>query len=144
MTYWRLFYHLVWGTKDRIDLIDDQRGEVMRKAFAAVSTDQDVLIHSIGWMPNHVHLAVSIPPKIAVAEFAQNLKGASSFRINQAGGNAFKWQPGYGVVSFNERLLPTVITYIGNQRTHHAEATLIPSLERLSLTEDPEKPRRQS
>jgi len=139
--YWRLFYHLVWGTKDRLELIDHERAEVMRNAFAAVSTDHGVFIHAIGWMPDHVHLAVSIPPKIAVADYSQSLKGTSSFRINQAGGNAFKWQPGYGVITFNERLLPTVSEYIENQQEHHDRKSLIPALERL---DQPDTPRGRS
>ena len=143
MTYWRLFYHFAWGTKNRVETINEQRFEIARGTFAAVCTSHDVLIHAIGWMPDHIHLAVSIPPKVAIADVAQQLKGTSSFRINEAGGDTFAWQPGYGVVSFNERLLPTVIEYIEHQREHHARKSLIPALERLHIPETPKPSGRQ-
>ncbi len=130
MTYWRLFYHVVWGTKDRLPLLDDERGKLLRQAFVEVAGERETLIHAIGWMPDHVHLAVSIPPKVAVSDVVQRLKGVSSHRVNQSGGDAFKWQEDYGIVSFSESTLPTVAAYIQNQRAHHTDNTLISALER--------------
>jgi putative transposase len=125
----------VWGTKDRLSLLDDERGTTLRQALIEVAGEQEVLMHAVGWMPDHVHLAVSIPPKLSVSDIAQRFKGVSSYRFNQVGGDAFKWQQGYGAISFSESKLPTVIAYIENQRTHHAERTLIPALERFRQLE---------
>jgi len=96
-----------------------------------VAGGHDCLIHAIGWMPDHVHLTLSIPPRVAIADLSQRLKGTSSRRINEHGGNAFAWQSGYGVISLSESKLPIVIDYIDNQPTHHADRTLVPALERM-------------
>jgi putative transposase len=88
-------------------------------------------------MPDHLHLAVSIPPKIAVADFIGQIKGSSSFRINKQDANAeqrgFRWQTEYGALTFGERSLATVVAYVENQATHHASHTLWPSFERLDI-----------
>jgi putative transposase len=75
-------------------------------------------------MPDHVHLACSIPPSLSIADAVKRLKGSSSHRLNQstfaAGDVTFGWQSEYGVYSFTERVLPDVVAYIQNQEARHA------------------------
>jgi putative transposase len=80
-------------------------------------------------MDDHIHMAVSIPPSMAVATAVQRLKGASSRELNEEFGGAFGWQGEYSVDSFSERHLDRVIAYVENQRRHHAEGKLWPSIE---------------
>jgi putative transposase len=138
MTYWRLFYHLVWGTKSREPLIDDDRAVVIERSIRVVCHEAGVILHAIGGMPDHRHLAVSIPPRLAIAEFMRRAKGESSHLLNHSagreGGDWFAWQPEYGAISFGEGPLPRVIAYIQNQAEHHASNTLWPSFE---LTDRP-------
>jgi len=86
-------------------------------------------------MPDHVHLAVSIPPSLAVATVVARLKGSSSHLINHAeskGDQTFVWQPEYGVVSFGEKQLPDVVAYIEHQPERHASRRLWDRVERIS------------
>jgi len=79
-----------------------------------------------------VHLVAAIPPKIAVAKFIGQLKGAASTRFNKSGireGPIF-WQHGYGVFSFDRKRLPNYIAYVERQKEHHRQDTVIPILER--------------
>src|SRR5262245_44861953 len=75
-------------------------------------------------MPDHIHVVVSIPPRIAISAFVQQLKGESSHLLNHGvgreGQDLFRWQSQYGVVSFGERSLTDVVAYVQNQRTHHS------------------------
>src|SRR5688500_18442680 len=84
-------------------------------------------------MEDHVHVAVSIPPRTAISAFIKQLKGESSHLLNHAAGQDgqdwFHWQPQYGVLSFGERSLPKVIDYVQNQRAHHAADRLWPLFE---------------
>ena len=124
MSYWRLFYHIVWATKDREPHLTEPRVGLLARSIQAICTDERVLLHAIGGMPDHIHIAVSIPPRIAIAEFVRQLKGATSRRFNTTAAAAnlehFDWQPEYGVLSFSEDSLPTIVSYIDNQRAHHA------------------------
>lgn len=121
MSYWRLFYHVVWGTKNRLELIDpawekDLYGYIWGKATAL-----ECIPHAIGGMPDHIHVVISIPPKVSIAILIGQLKGASSHHINKnftAG--SFGWQAEYGVFSFSEKALPKIVDYVNNQKKHHA------------------------
>jgi putative transposase len=85
-------------------------------------------------MPDHIHVVISIPPKVAVAKLIGQLKGASSHHINDKYANgSFAWQAEYGVVSFSEKALPTIMKYVKNQKEHHAQNTVKETLENLSL-----------
>jgi putative transposase len=74
-------------------------------------------------MPDHVHLAVSVPPSLSVSTFVSRIKGSSSHLIRHAeqGANPdFSWQAEYGVLSFGDKQLPDVIRYIEDQPSRHA------------------------
>ena len=95
-------------------------------------------------MKDHVHLVLSIPPKISVSNFMGYLKGKSSLMIfdNHANlkykfGNRKFWAEGYYVstVGLNEA---TIVKYVQDQEKVDV------ALDRLSVKEyeDPfEKPR---
>ena len=79
MSFWRLYYHLIWATYQREPLLMD---DVERQAYGAIlnkAKDLDCIVHAIGGVDDHLHLALSIPPKQAVAEVIRQLKGASAY-----------------------------------------------------------------
>ncbi len=134
MSYWRLYYHFVWGTKKRLPFITPEIQTQLYASIAAKAQDMEAMIHAIGGIEDHVHLAVSVPPKIAVARFIGEVKGSSSHFANHVLQLDFKflWQDEYGVLSFGTKNLPFVVNYIRNQRQHHAENKLHPDLERVN------------
>jgi putative transposase len=67
MPYWKLHYHFIWSTKNRLQLIDSIIEPELYRAIAAKAKDMGGLVHALGGIEDHVHLAVSIPPKIAPA-----------------------------------------------------------------------------
>ena len=94
--------------------------------------DLGCLIHAIGGIEDHIHLAITIPPKLAVSDVIGQLKGASSYYVNhqpQAKGT-FRWQTGYGALTFGDRSMQTVVAYIHNQNVHHRQKSTIPVYER--------------
>jgi putative transposase len=116
-------------------LIDDERAVKVRTSIIAVAHEYKALIHAVGVMPDHIHVAVSIPPSVTVSNVVQGMKGRSSFLINRSrstGQDDFGWQREFGIVSFSERSLPDVVAYVENQRQHHAEGTIRSYLERAS------------
>ena len=130
MSYWRLFYHIVWSTKDRQPWLDpawekDLYGYLWGKAIAL-----ECIPHAINGMPDHLHIVLSIPPRLAVATVIGQLKGASSHHINElylAG--KFVWQEEYSVFSISESALDKVVRYVTNQKQNHADRSLIAQLE---------------
>lgn len=133
MPYWRLFYHFVWGTKNREPLIAPEWEDSLHNAIAAKATELGAFVHAVGGIEDHVHLVVSVPPKIALSTFIGQVKGNSSHFVNHAldVDIYFAWQAEYGVVSFGGKTLDMVARYAKNQRRHHAEGTTIAMLERV-------------
>jgi putative transposase len=133
MPYWKLHYHLVWATRERLPLIGEGEEQAIRRSFELTFADLDVIPHAVGVMPDHVHLAVSIPPKVAVSEAVRRLKGASANAVNARSGgtrsDTFRWQGDYGVLSFGDSALERVVDYVEHQRDRHASGRLWTKLE---------------
>ena len=136
MPYWRLFYHIVWGTKNRLPLIEsaweaDLHGYIWGKATAL-----ECISHAISAMSDHLHVVISIPPKLSIATLIGKLKGASSHHVNERYmDSAFAWQAEYGVLSFSERSLSRVVDYVKNQKKHHKENTLNTAMENFGVAD---------
>jgi putative transposase len=133
MPYWRLFYHFVWGTRNREPLIAPEWENSLHNVIAAKATDLGAFVHAVGGIEDHVHLVVSVPPKIALSTFIGQVKGNSSHFVNHGLGVdiSFAWQAEYGVVSFGGKRLDMVVRYVKNQRKHHTGGTTIAMLERI-------------
>ena len=138
MTYWRLFYHFVWGTKNREPLIAPEWEDPLHNAIAAKAAELAAFVHAIGGVEDHVHLVVSVPPKIALSTFMAQVNGNSSHFANHtlSADAYFAWQAGYGVVSFGGKTLDAMVRYAKNQREHHADGTTIAGLEWIAPEEN--------
>lgn len=94
----------------------------------------EALVHAVGGTDDHIHMAVSLPPTVAIAQWIGDVKGACSHTINHGpcGRGALEWQTGYGVVSFGKGDLRWVVDYVRNQREHHAAGSIKDRLERIT------------
>ncbi len=135
MAYWRLFYHVVWTTQGRQPWLDEGRQELVRRVVSTSGRDLGVIVHAVGMMPDHVHVAASIPPSVPLTKAIGRWKGSSSHTINRDAslpdGTPFAWQAEYGVFSLGERAMPDVLAYIQNQRERHGNGELWAGLERI-------------
>jgi REP-associated tyrosine transposase len=133
MTYWRLHYHLIWSTFEREPNITLEREKLFYGVLYNKGKELGLKIHAAGNIEDHVHIVVSIPPKLAVADCVRHLKGASAFAINHLDGSEgqFKWQGGYGALTIGEPSLDKVIDYAAKQKEHHRENKLMVMYERI-------------
>ena len=100
------------------------------------ASTQGVYCHAIGGTRDHIHLCVSVPPTLLIADWVGELKGASSHHINHnVRPKSLQWQAGYGVVSFGKNNLRFVKEYIENQKAHHSSGK---THDRLEIIESPE------
>ncbi len=130
---WRLFYHAVWMTEDGQALLE---GDVRRLVYTAIRRKADELgveVHALGGTSDHVHVVLTVPPHLAVADCIRALKLASAQEVNRRLGQLtpLRWQRGYGVFTFGERSLPTVIEYVQRQEQLHATGETKPYYERV-------------
>lgn len=133
MSYWRLYYHIIWATYERQPLLDARTKDGIFEYIQNKITSLEGVFHAIGGIEDHVHLVVSIPPKIAIADFVQRIKGSSSHYINESRKDLakFAWQHEYGVVSFSHNQLDQVTEYVLNQEQRHKSGDVHPIFERI-------------
>jgi putative transposase len=132
MPFYQLFYHLVWSTKNRQPLLTGEVEPVIHNFLRTKAIGLGATVFALNGVKDHVHVVVSIPPKIAVARFVGQIKAVASTKFNksQTSQPPFFWQEEYGVFSFDAKRLPNYIAYVDRQKEHHSQGTIIPILER--------------
>ena len=120
-TKWNCKYHIVFTPKFRRKAIYGQLKADIGKILRELCTWKEVEIIEATAMPDHIHLYVSIPPKISVASFMGFLKGKSTLiiferhaNLKDKYGNKHFWCRGYYVdtVGRNEK---AIAEYVKNQ-----------------------------
>ena len=124
-TYSNLFYHIVFSTKGRKDLISPEIEARIWAYIGGIARKHEVVAIQIGGIENHIHVLIMAKPKIAPSQIAQWLKGESSKWIHDTFPELpdYAWQDGFGVFSVSKSNVPDVVEYIKTQREHHAKQT---------------------
>ncbi|MEH2422281.1 MAG: IS200/IS605 family transposase [Nostoc sp.] len=126
MSLWQLYYHIVWATKKRQPLIMPQKEPDLYDYMIGKSDALRCIVHAIGGMEDHIHLVVSIPLTMAIADFMKNIKESSFYYLNYTlttTSNKFAWQEEYGVFFLGSKQLEQAVNYVKNQKTHHLQGT---------------------
>jgi putative transposase len=77
-----------------------------------------------GGTADHVHLLVSLPQTLTVAELLRVMKANSARWVKrEKGARGFGWQTGYAVYSVSESNAAAVAKYIAKQQEHHRRNT---------------------
>ncbi len=130
MSMWRLYYHLIWPTKDHRPLIQPAWEKELTTYLSAKAQELGCVPYAINGTPTHLHLVLSIPPSMAVSDVVGLLKAGSSRRINKAHPEAgFAWQGDSVLYSVAESGLERIVGYVKAQKAHHAQGTLIAGFE---------------
>ena len=120
-TKWLCKYHIVFTPKYRRKVIYNKYREDLREILKMLCDWKGVEILEGHLMPDHIHMLVSIPPKISVSSFMGYLKGKSSLlmfdrhaNLKYKYGNRKFWAEGYyvSIVGLNEA---TIRKYIREQ-----------------------------
>ena len=86
-TKWNCKYHIVFAPKYRRKVFFDDKRQEIRDILRTLCKWKGVEIIEGEVCPDHIHLLLSIPPKISVSGFMGDLKGKSSLMIFQKFGN---------------------------------------------------------
>lgn len=133
-TKWMCKYHIIFTPKYRRKIIYSQYREIIGVILRQLCTKGVEIIEG-HLMIDHVHILVSIPPKLSVSQFMGYLKGKSALMIfdkhanlKYKFGNRHFWSEGYYVstVGLNEA---TIKKYIQDQEKHDI------ALDKLSVKE---------
>ena len=132
LTYHSLYIHLVWGTKNRLPLINENIMKIIRDSFEIKEKEMGIKILSLGGIENHIHLLIRIKPKHSISNIVKNLKGYASKKVNENNktDDTLYWQKGFGCFSVSKRHIEDVKEYIENQRRRHLEDNIYDNYEK--------------
>ena len=107
-TKWNCKYHIVFAPKYRRMVVYGKLRAEVGRILRELCERKGVEILEATACPDHIHMLVSIPPKMAVSEFVGYLKGKSSLIIFERHanlkyqyGNRHFWCKGYYVSTVN-------------------------------------------
>ncbi|MBU5441227.1 IS200/IS605 family transposase [Paenibacillus sp. MSJ-34] len=113
-TKWNCKYHIVFAPKYRRQVIYGKLKRDIGVILRQLCERKGVEIIEAEACKDHIHMLVSIPPKISVSSFVGYLKGKSSLMIFDRHGNRKFWCKGFYVdtVGRNKKVIEE---YIRNQ-----------------------------
>lgn len=117
-----LKYHIVWITKYRKPILRGEIGKRVRELVRQTCASLEVYIVKGHVSKDHVHLLVSVPPKLSVSELVKRLKGRSSRKMLEEFGELRKvywgrhlWARGYFAASTGNVTDEIIAEYIEKQ-----------------------------
>ena len=120
-TKWKCQYHIVFIPKYRKKQLYGQIKVDVREIISTLCKYKDVEIIAGAVCEDHVHLSVTIPPKISISSFMGYLKGKSTLMIYdrhpelQSKWNKAFWARGYYVETIGNITEDAVRKYINEQ-----------------------------
>jgi putative transposase len=113
--------HIVFSTKQRQPLINDEIGPALHAYLAGTARRLNCECFRVGGVEDHVHLALRLASTRTSAKVVSEIKTSSSVWMKEHGVAKFAWQSGYGLFSVGPADLGALMHYIDDQRQHHAK-----------------------
>jgi REP element-mobilizing transposase RayT len=126
-----LYIHLVWATWDRLPLITSDIERRLHRNIESEARKQGCDVLVINGVQDHIHLLVSLPATITIANLVKQVKGVSSHFVSETlrPATQFKWQANYGAFTVSRWDVDRIIGYIQRQKEHHAAETVLQEYE---------------
>jgi len=120
-----MYAHLVWATWRRTPWLEGEVEHRVHRCLEGRARKLGCAVLAVNGMPDHVHLVLRVPPIVAVASLARELKGTSSRFANARLIETFRWQSCYASFSLSRSHLKPAVAYVERQKQHHAEHTVM-------------------
>jgi putative transposase len=123
MPFIRIWVHMVFSTKNREEMLNDNIRKQVFKHIKEYAAKKDIWLDHIGGYREHAHCLISLHSRQSIDKVAQLIKGESSSWINKTftEQDYLKWQNDYWAVSVSESHVDEVREYIKRQELHHKE-----------------------
>ena len=119
-TYTRLLYHVVFGTKGRVQSIAADHRSRLHEYLGGIVRAEKGSALEVGGTADHVHMLIRWRADEALSTLLRNVKGNSSRWLHEAipAMTGFRWQEGYSAFTVSESQRETVAAYIREQERH--------------------------
>ena len=142
-TYCSALFHCVFSTKERRRAIAPELQERLWAYMGGIARENEMKALAVGGTEDHVHLLLSLPSTLTIAEAMRKIKGGSSRWLHESCGlTGFEWQKGYGAFSIGCSQVDATRAYIAGQQEHHRkrdfQAEFLSILKRHGIDYDPQ------
>ena len=133
-TKWKCQYHIVFIPKYRKKVLYGKLKVDVKEILSTLCRYRGIEIISGAVCSDHVHLSVSIPPKMSISSFMGYLKGKSTLMIYdkypklQSKGDKAFWARGYYVATIGNVTEEAIKKYIEEQSEESKKKVLIQSM----------------
>ena len=113
-------FHCVFSTKERRRTITPDIQPRLWAYMGGIARKREMTALAVGGTVDHVHILLSLPSTLPVANAMREIKSESSRWMNGACDvNGFEWQEGYGAFSIGWAQVESTVAYISGQEEHH-------------------------
>jgi REP element-mobilizing transposase RayT len=121
----KVYLHVVFHIKTTSPKIKEEHMERMHSYIGQLVNNTGCKVIRVGGMPDHVHVVCTLSREMTIAHLVEELKRNSSRWIKtlDEGYKCFAWQNGYAVFSVCQSVIDKTVTYVINQREHHAKVS---------------------
>jgi putative transposase len=129
----KIFYQIVLVTHLNKPLITDKIKSILFDYLEIKSKSMDCDVFTLGGTTDHIHVLMTIPPKLSVEEVIENLKSSSINYINKNLKNTdFGWETGFFLMTVSPNDLERVESQIDSQIVFHLEKSCEEELKNFS------------
>jgi REP element-mobilizing transposase RayT len=123
-TYTKLYYHIVFSTKNRQPFINAVIEEQLNKYVSGVIGGIGGTSIEVNGMPDHIHILTILPPKLAISDVLRDTKSNSSKWVHESWPDLWKfaWQDGFSAFTVSKSQVEPVRQYIRGQKEHHRDS----------------------
>ena len=121
-------YHMVWRPVYRRDVRKEPVKTTLENLLHSIAHQHGMAVLAVDVQPDHVHLFVSMPPTISIADAVKRFKGLSARQLRLMFPDLRKrtrsdrlWAPSYSVGTAGQVSAEPIQQYIESQEQHHAE-----------------------
>ena len=136
--------HIVFSTKNQQPIIAEHVRQAMWDVMGDAARERRIRVECIGGTLDHVHLLLSPPATISVAEVVRLMKENSTAWVRETypAMRDFAWQEGDASFGVSEEHIPALTAYLKDQARIHRYSTFqqeyIALLEENQITYDPD------
>jgi putative transposase len=119
-TYCSSLFHCVFSTKERQRGIAPELQERLWAYTGGIARENEMKALAVGGMDDQVHILLSLPSSLSIAEAMRKIKSGSSRWLHETCGlKGFAWQEGYGAFTIGWSQVDATVAYIAGQKEHH-------------------------
>lgn len=135
MSHRQIFYHIVFGTKDREATLTEEHCEELYKYIWGVVRNNNCKLYRINGIEDNIHIFSDLHPSVSLADYIKSIKVSSSIWMKECGKfpKFENWQDSYGAFTYLSKEKDILINYIKNQREHHKRESFYEEYKRLLI-----------